>query len=140
MSAEEPSIERVAACAEVVVEQLLVGGLEPLDVPLPESSVDTAWLNRLERAIFVNAPAMKRTRNREHLRCEWGGFRLVRRLADDDATAVRALCERVVGRPKLNARLRRLLDALRSYNADRAGSQLAEPALMLTRAGRKPSG
>ena len=114
-SPEQPSAERIAECAEVVAEQLLIGSLEPQDVPLPTRSIDSSWLDTIERDIFADAVATNEI-ERAHIRREWGAWRLVRRLAEDDATSVRWLCEHVVvGPTPLNARLRRLMEALRSH-------------------------
>jgi len=78
-------------------------------------TVDSSWLDTIEHDVFADAVATNEI-ERAQLRREWGGWRLVRRLAGDDATQVQALCERVVTGPKpLNSRLRRLMDALRNY-------------------------
>lgn len=114
MSVEEPSPERFAECAEVVAEQLLIGGLAPQDVPLPTPSIDSAWLDKVEADIFGAAVSTNAV-ERIELRCEHGGFRLVRRLADDDASRVRAWLERTIGQKPFTARLRQLMAAIRSY-------------------------
>ena len=114
MSVEEPSPELIAHCVEVVAEALVIGDVEPLHVPLPAPTVDSKWLDTIEHEVF--ADAVGDAPDAGHLRCEWGGFRLVRWLADDDAVAVRALCERTACGPKpLNSRLAQLMKALRRH-------------------------
>lgn len=111
---EELSPERIAECHSLG-EALWTGVVEARDVPLPRPSIDTAWLNTIEREIFA-AAVPKDAIEREYIQSEWGALRLLRRLADDDVTRVREWCERTAAEAaRSNPRLQRLMAALRSY-------------------------
>jgi hypothetical protein len=79
---------------KVVIYELIAGRLDPALVPLPFASDFTPWLDELERDVFDEAPC-ETASERAKVRCDRGGFRIVRLLSDDDAYRIAERLERV---------------------------------------------
>lgn len=106
----EPLVPYVA----VLIKELVEGRLDPASIPLPVQSDMTPWLDELEREVFDEA-ACRNKAERKRVRCDHGGFRIVRNLSDDNVALIAEWLRRVDRSSPADGCLRRLLDEFQAF-------------------------
>jgi len=76
----------LAPHAHAIADAVLRGDLEPEQIPIPRESEQGAWLSSIEQDVFRSAYAAAVGWERHAIGSEWGGFRLLRNLTDDNVT------------------------------------------------------
>jgi hypothetical protein len=90
-----------------LTRDLIAGRVQPEAIELPAPTEASAWLDAIERELFIDAQPTTEA-DRCDIRCERGGFRAARQFGGDDRRAVAWWIVRTIPAPQ-KARLRALL-------------------------------
>ena len=81
------SLDYLTPYVSVLIEDLIADRLDPLLIPIPVQTDLTPWLDELEGDVFNEANCNTK-KARAKVRCDRGGFRIVRNLADDNVSLI----------------------------------------------------
>jgi len=99
------------------IHSLLRGDMEPEDVAINAQSADSPWLDALEDELFSPPARRVSAKERETIRREHAGFRLVRRLSADDPRRIAGwLLGRFVVTGDESPRVHRLLETFNVFD------------------------
>jgi hypothetical protein len=108
------SLDHLTPYVSVLVEDLIADRLDPLLIPIPVQTDLTPWLDELEGDVF-NEANCKTKKARAKVRCDRGGFRIVRNLADDNVSLIAQWLRAVSRLGATDRSLERLLTEFQAY-------------------------